>query len=290
MDNFYGIENLEIIEIDASEEIGNKNLKNFITTSLKLKNINLSKKHKIILNYIKELKIYQLILVDKNQKKLELELFSSYFDNSNSINFISFFYKNHLLIFKNSKLYYLQKIKEDIKTIELLNYLNKNFQITIENFIGLNSEDLQNKKLKTSSKKIDLDYFSMKNNYSFIFYIFYIVLILFFTFFIFFQKQNVVEYQQNEELLQIKNLENIYKFNSFEQSSRKIIYKLEQNSLNLESFEFNANILKLQISSKNKENIYKFFEDKEINLLNSNINFVENDSIYKAQLDVQLFK
>ena len=75
MDDFYGIENLQIIEIDASEKIENKSLKNFINTSLKLKDINLPKSSKVILNYVEELKLYQLILVSNNSKNLEIELF-----------------------------------------------------------------------------------------------------------------------------------------------------------------------------------------------------------------------
>ena len=47
MDIFYSIENLELIQIEASEKIENKSLKNFIATSLKLKDINLPKIQKL---------------------------------------------------------------------------------------------------------------------------------------------------------------------------------------------------------------------------------------------------
>ena len=64
MKNLCTVEELEIVEIEIDEEIEKKNLKDFISTSLKLKNINLPKNKKIILNYIEELKTYQLILVE----------------------------------------------------------------------------------------------------------------------------------------------------------------------------------------------------------------------------------
>ena len=75
MNNFYSIENIDIIDIEASEEIEKKSLKDFISTSLKLKNINLTKDSKVVLNYIKELKIYQLLLFQNVSTNLEIELF-----------------------------------------------------------------------------------------------------------------------------------------------------------------------------------------------------------------------
>ena len=133
MDDFYGIENLQIIEIDASEKIENKSLKNFINTSLKLKDINLPKNSKVILNYVEELKLYQLILVSNNSKNLEIELFYKLLEQNNQKNLVALLYKNYFLIFKNNKLYYLQKIEENIEITELLNYLYENFKIIPEN-------------------------------------------------------------------------------------------------------------------------------------------------------------
>jgi hypothetical protein len=137
MDDFYGIENLQIIEIDASEKIENKSLKNFINTSLKLKDINLPKSSKVILNYVEELKLYQLILVSNNSKNLEIELFYKLLEQNNQKDLVALLYKNYFLIFKNNKLYYLQKIEENIEITELLNYLYKNFKIIPENFRNL---------------------------------------------------------------------------------------------------------------------------------------------------------
>ena len=46
MKNLCTVEELEIVEIEIDEEIEKKNLKDFISTSLKLKNINLPKNKK----------------------------------------------------------------------------------------------------------------------------------------------------------------------------------------------------------------------------------------------------
>ena len=109
MDIFYSIENLELIQIEASEEIENKSLKNFIATSLKLKDINLPKNSKVILNYVEELKLYQLILINNNSKNLEIELFYKLLEQYNQKNLVAFLYKNvyinHINLIKNIKIY-----------------------------------------------------------------------------------------------------------------------------------------------------------------------------------------
>lgn len=93
MKNLCTVEELEIVEIEIDEEIEKKNLKDFISTSLKLKNINLPKNKKIILNYIEELKTYQLILVEIEFKYLEIELFYKLYEQNNKNETIAFLYK-----------------------------------------------------------------------------------------------------------------------------------------------------------------------------------------------------
>lgn len=290
MDIFYSIENLELIQIEASEEIENKSLKNFINTSLKLKDINLPKSSKVILNYVEELKLYQLILINNNSKNLEIELFYKLLEQYNQKNLVAFLYKNYFLIFKNNKLYYLQKIEENIEITELLNYLYKNFKITPENFITIKSEDLYLKKddVLKSKNKNNLNYFNHKKNYSFFIYLFYLFFLFSIIFYLYIN-QNTHE-PQNTEILDLKSFENDYKFNSFEEKTRKIIFKLNKQNLKLISFEFDTNILKIEITSENKDDIYKFLEDKEISFSSSSIDFVENKNIFKVDFDVKLFE
>ncbi len=95
---------------------------------------------------------------------------------------------------------------------------------------------------------------------------------------------------QNTEILDLKSFENDYKFNSFEEKTRKIIFKLNKQNLKLISFEFDTNILKIEITSENKDDIYKFLEDKEISFSSSSIDFVENKNIFKVDFDVKLFE
>ena len=287
MKNLCTVEELEIVEIEIDEEIEKKNLKDFISTSLKLKNINLPKNKKIILNYIEEFKTYQLILVEIEFKYLEIELFYKLYEQNNKNETIAFLYKNYFLIFKNDKFYYLQRIEENIQSIELLNYLNKNFEIDIHNFISVNSEDLYLKDDLLNDKNY-IEYFNLKKSYSFFIYITYLIfLLLIFIYFYFNQNENL---PQNIQTFDSSSLEKEYKFNSFEEKSRKIIFKIYQNNLNLINFEFDTNIIKIEVISQSKENIYKFLEDKEIVFLSSSIDYEEEKNTYKAKIDVKLFE
>lgn len=56
---------LILLEIEVSEKIDNKNLKNFIFTNFKLKNITTNKNDKTFLIYIKELKKYQIFILNR---------------------------------------------------------------------------------------------------------------------------------------------------------------------------------------------------------------------------------
>lgn len=290
MDSFYSIEDIEIIEIEATEEIEKKNLKSFISTFLELKNINLSKDSKVILNYINELGIYQLLIVSSNFKHLELELFSKIYEENNQKNIIAFLYRNYFLIFKNSKFYYLQKIEENIKIAELMSYLNKNFEIDLQTLITIDKESLYLKKdeFLQSKNKNSIEFLSLNKNYSFLSYIFYLLILTIFI--LFFYTNENIEIKSDVQNFDTSNILENYKFNSFEDKARKIIYKLNQKNLNLIGFEFDTNILKLEINSKNKEDIYKFLEDNEIVFSSSNIDFIENKNIFKASLDVKIFE
>lgn len=284
MNNLYSIENIDIIDIEASEEIEKKSLKDFISTSLELKNINLTKDSKVILNYIKELKIYQLLLFQNISTNLEIELFFELIkDNQNE--FISFIYKKYFLIFKNNKIYYIQKIDETLNYIEFLEYLNKLFKINNESFITINQEELYKNNISKQSK---VEYFNLKNDNSFYFYILYISTLIFII--IFFYINNIEENSNKEVIIDTKIVENSYKFNSFEQESKKLFLNLEKYNLSIVSLNFEEDILKMEIFSLTKDEIHNFLEDKNFVFIKSSIDFIENKNLYKAIIDVKIFK
>jgi hypothetical protein len=255
MNGFFGLENLEIIELEVSEEIEKNSLKNFISTSLELKNQKPTRNEKIILNYIEELKIYQIVLLKESFKNIELELFLKLYERYKTDDSFAFLYKNYFLIIKNNKIYYLHKIEENIDTNELLSYLNKTFKINFKDFKLVNSKDLEDEKENKLNNKIE--FFELKKSYIFYFYILYLLafsLLLFFYFSIE-KEKNIKNSEKLEQNIDIESLENSYEFKSFEFKTREIIEKIESRNLYLENFEFSNEIIKFEISSKNKDDI-----------------------------------
>ena len=80
MTNYACVKNIVSLEIDVSEKIDKENLKDFAFTSLKLNNKNFSKNDLIYINYIEELKQYQILLITNNHKYLLFQIFGLFYD------------------------------------------------------------------------------------------------------------------------------------------------------------------------------------------------------------------
>ena len=78
MKNILPQEKLTLLEIEVSEKIDNKNLKNFIFTNFKLKNITTNKNDKTFLIYIKELKKYQIFILNEKYDFLNFKFLNNF--------------------------------------------------------------------------------------------------------------------------------------------------------------------------------------------------------------------
>ena len=79
MTNYACVKNIVSLEIDVSEKIDKENLKDFAFTSLKLNNKNFSKNDLIYINYIEELKQYQILLSTNAHKYLFFQIFELFY-------------------------------------------------------------------------------------------------------------------------------------------------------------------------------------------------------------------
>ena len=87
MENFVYANEVKSYSIDVSEQIENKNLKKFITTTLKLKNIIINKNDFVHINFISKLNQYQ-VLIYSNDKKAIFQIFELfYLDKKDLISF-----------------------------------------------------------------------------------------------------------------------------------------------------------------------------------------------------------
>ena len=77
--NYTPCDEIKSLFIDVSEEIENNNLKKFIFTSLKLNNFEINKNDFLLINFIHELKQYQVLIFSKEYKNAIFQIFELYY-------------------------------------------------------------------------------------------------------------------------------------------------------------------------------------------------------------------
>ena len=292
MQNFIYSNEIKSYSIDVSEQIENKNLKKFITTTLKLKNITINKNDFVHINFISELKQYQ-VLIFSNDKKAVFQIFELfYLDTKDLTAFDLYICDEFFCIYKDAEFYYFQKLESQIFIDDLLEYINKNFSINIDNFKVIDKTHFQELQTNYLQKNIKtkLENFNKRKDFGFYIYLLYLA-IIFCTSILFyddFYQTNKNEPITNE--FDIKKLKNEYLFSSILKDYKNLFELFNQYNLNLISFEYKENKVKLVFSSNSKSNIYSFFTTLKDNLISQDINFFENKNIYESTIYVKLSK
>ena len=284
MTNYACVKNIVSLEIDVSEKIDKENLKDFAFTSLKLNNKNFSKNDLIYINYIEELKQYQILLSTNAHKYLFFQIFELFYDKE--IKGLDLYLGDDFFcLYKDGLFYYYQAIEISLSIDDFLEFINRKFNSKINNYIKIEKdylEELKEKYLLKNTKTI-LKNINIKNDNSFKFYLVYIFLLLFsslyfyFNYTDFFHKEEVVI---NEEL-HFEKLKNDYLFVSVENDLNDIFKNIKLYNLDLVLFEYKQNNIKLTLASKNKEVLYQFLKEYKETLISSSILFDENKKTYE---------
>ena len=292
MKNILPQEKLTLLEIEVSEKIDNKNLKNFIYTNFKLKNITTNKNDKIFLIYIKELKKYQIFILNEKYDFFEFQVFEQFYENKEEFGKVDLYLsEDFFCLYENSKIYYYQKLNQIIQKDELIEFLNKKFQINIDNFKQIDKNEIEKLKNSYLEKNIkqNLSFLNLNQDYGFVFFVLYLFVVLIFSFFIF-SNEEKIEQIENKEEINIDILKHKYKFQSFQEKLDLIFQDINTNSLDLQSLEFKQNRLKLILTSSKKEDLYQFLEKNNKNITFSSINLLENSNLYEAVIDAKIFE
>ena len=274
--------------IDVSEEIENKNLKKFIFTSLKLNNFEINKNDFVHINFIFELKQYQVLVFPKEYKNAIFQIFELFYLDKNDLNKFDLYFTNDFFcLYKNTKFYYFQKIESHFEINELIEYINKKFTLKIDNYKIINNsqlEELKNSYLEKSFKN-RVQNFNKKDDYSFKIYLLYLVVILMsFVFFL----ENKDETKNNFIVEnEFDKLKNEYVFSSFNTDLNFLIKSLQKYNLNLKSFEYKENRIKINFSTISKPDIYDLFTNLKDRLISQEINYLENEKIYEVIIYVK---
>ena len=296
MNDILPINKIVYFEIDVSEKIEGKNLKDFIFTSLSLKNIPYSTQDKLLVNFITQLNQYQIFILDKQYSYFEFQIFELLYEDNKFVDDIYDLYicDDFFILYKNAYPYYFQKITNEINSNEYIEFLNKKLNISVLNYKRVDNKefeilkaDYQNKKEKSTLKFIDI-----KSDYSFKIYLVFLffILILFFSLIYNFKNQDLVEKIESNSEIKIEELKKKYKFVSVEKSIQPFFIGFEKYELNLKKMEFKENNMKIVIESFHKETIYSFLEDYKKEVINYSINYFEDKKIYEAVLNVQIIK
>ena len=290
--NFVYSNEIKSLLIDVSEQIENKNLNKFITTTLKLKNIIINKNDFVHINFISELKQYQ-VLIYSNDKKAIFQIYELfYLDKKDLSAFDLYVCDEFFCIYKDAKFYYFQKLESQIFIDDLLEYINKIFSINIDSFKVIDKtsfQELQNNYLQKNIKT-KLENFNKRRDFGFYIYLFYLAIIIcsFILFYDDFFQTNKNEPLVNE--LDIEKLKKEYAFSSILKDYKNLFEQFNQHNLNLISFEYKEDKAKIVLTSSSKSNIYSFFTALKDNLISQEISFLENKNIYESTIYVKLSK
>lgn len=294
--NILPINQIVYFEIDVSEKIEDKNLKDFIFTSLKLKNIPYTNQDKLTVNFISQINQYQIFLLNKKFDFLEFQIFESLYENKNFVDDIYALYvcDDFFILYKNALPYYFQRITNEINSSEFIDFLNRKFNINISNFNRIDSKKFEelSSLYKTKKDRFSFKFINIKNNHSFMIYLLFLVFLIsiFFSFIFNFENEILKEEIKINQNFSIEEIKNKYKFESVEKNIRPLFLSFEKYELNLIKMEFEEKSLNIVFESVGKNHIYSFLEEYKNIVINSSIKYLEDKKTYEVGLNVQIFK
>lgn len=286
--DFTFCDEIKSLFIDVSEEIENKNLKKFIFTSLKLNNFEINKNDFVHINFIPELKQYQVLVFPKEYKNAIFQIFELFYSEKNDLNKFDLYFTNDFFcLYKNAKFYYFQNIESQFEINELIEYINKKFMLRIDNYKIIDNSELEELKNSYLEKRFQnrLENFNKKDNYSFKIYLVYLIVILV-SFMFFWENKDETKNSfivENE----FDKLKNDYVFSSFNADFDFLTKLLQKHNLNLKSLEYKENKIKISFYTTSKPNIYSLFENLKDRLISQEINYLENEKIYESIIYVK---
>jgi hypothetical protein len=292
--NFVLPNEIKSIAIDVSEEIENKNLKKFIFTSLKLNKHNINKNDFVHINFISELKQYQILIFPNNYKHTIFQIFNQFYINKKDLeSFDLYITKEFFCLYKNEKFYYYQTLESEILVDDLVEYINKIFSIKVDTFKIIDEiylEELKNSYLEKSFKN-ELLNFNGKKDFSFGIYLIYILILILFSicFYISYTK-NSEDFNELNSQDSIEKIKEEYSFVSFSSDFSEFLNLSQKYNLNIKNFEYRVDKVKIVLCSSSKSDIYSFFNELKTRLISQDLNYFENEKIYESTIYVKFTK
>ena len=293
MTEYISTDQIITLELDVSEEIDNNSLRNFVLTSLNLNNKEYLANDLIYTTYIKELKQYQILLINNKFSKAEFQVFELFYkDKAEGLDL--YLCDKFFCLYKNGVFYYYQAIEFSLTIDEFLDFISKKFNTNVNNYKKIEVEELEELKSEylQSKKKSSLKNINKKRNNSFIFYLIYLFLLVYICIYYIEQNStnNVEKPIQNTSNLDYEKFKKEHTFISLENDFNKIFESINKHSLEIISFEYKKAKIKMILNSQIKDDLYLFLNEYKKSLISSSVYFDEKKELYEVSAYVNLYK
>ena len=293
MTKYISSDQIITLELDVSEEIDNNSLRNFVLTSLNLNNKEYSANDLIYTTYIKELKQYQILLINNKFSKAEFQVFELFYkDKAEGLDL--YLCDKFFCLYKNGVFYYYQAIEFSLTIDEFLDFISKKFNTNVNNYKKIEVEELEELKSEylQSKKKSSLKNINKKRNNSFIFYLIYLFLLVYICIYYIEQNStnNVEKPIPNTSNLDYEKFKKEHTFLSLENDFNKIFESINKHSLEIISFEYKKAKIKMILNSQIKDDLYLFLNEYKKSLISSSVYFDEKKELYEVSAYVNLYK
>ena len=293
MTKYISSDQIITLELDVSEEIDNNSLRNFVLTSLNLNNKEYSANDLIYTTYIKELKQYQILLINNKFSKAEFQVFELFYkDKAEGLDL--YLCDKFFCLYKNGIFYYYQAIEFSLTIDEFLDFISKKFNTNVNNYKKIEVEELEELKNEylQSKKKSSLKNINKKRNNSFIFYLIYLFLLVYICIYYIEQNStnNVEKPILNTSNLDYEKFKKEHTFISLENDFNKIFESINKHSLEIISFEYKKAKIKMILNSQIKDDLYLFLNEYKKSLISSSVYFDEKRELYEVSAYVNLYK
>jgi len=284
---------IKSILINVTEEISKNSILDFAVSSLNLNNIEYSPSDNIYCIFLEYSMQYQIIVFNNKFKYIIFELI---FDNKINVQkniFSLYIAKDFFVIFRGKSLYTYQEISQEYTKEELIEYIFRNFNISIKDTKVLNESD-QEKIIKSNIDNSNFSFLkniNIKSKKPFYIYLGYIIICLLS---LFLYRTYEKEIYKKEELFKIQedkrkylNTIKILKFKPFITEYSELINMINNLNLELISLTYGHKTMKIKVSSRNKNNLYLLLKHYKNNLLENSISKQESKNIFIGVFNVK---
>jgi len=247
------LQNIKNLSVQTSQKISKQNINNFISSYLQVNDIKIKEHDKIFYVYINEANIYEIYILNSNKNNIQTQ---AHIFKSNKNTYDLFICLNYFIIYKNSKFYFYKENKNyDINDIK--NFIHYKYKFSVNNIYNIDKSKYKTyeKRFLELNKHNKLSFIILKKNYSFYYYCFYLIILASVLFY-------YININAKESKQKFVNKTIVYKNNY---KINNIIKTINSYNIHIQELKY-QNLYLLTLSSKNKNNIFKFLNKYKQNI------------------------